>query len=93
MEKNINVIIGEKYRQEEPAKTAYNKQYALRALFAPSKTAVATLCAVFSHPHSSPPQACGLLYQVGWNVAYLERYAKWKAKIYCKYYKILLDLK
>jgi hypothetical protein len=36
MEKNINVIIGEKYRQEEPAKTAYNKQYALRALFAPS---------------------------------------------------------
>jgi len=34
------------------------------------------LFAVFSHPHSSPPQTCGLLYKVGWNVAYLERYVQ-----------------
>ena len=31
------------------------------------------LCGVFSHPHSSPPQYCVLLYKVGWNVVYLER--------------------
>jgi len=46
------------------------------------KTAVATLYAVFSHPHSSPPQTCGLLYKVGWNVVYLERYAKYNPKIF-----------
>jgi hypothetical protein len=34
------------------------------------------LFAVFSHPHSSPPQAYGLLYKVGWNVSYLERYVQ-----------------
>jgi hypothetical protein len=51
MEKNINVIIGEKYKQEEPAKTAYNKQYALRALFAPSG---------FEKPQS-PTALCGFL--------------------------------
>jgi len=34
------------------------------------------LCAILSHPHSSPPQTCGLLYKVGWNVAYLERYVQ-----------------
>jgi len=34
------------------------------------------LYAVFSHPHSSPSQTCGLLFKVGWNIAYLERYAK-----------------
>ena len=39
------------------------------------------LCAVFSHPHPSPPQTCGLLYKVGWNVAYLERYAKCPLKL------------
>ena len=43
------------------------------------------LCGVFSHPHSSPPQTLGLLYKVGWNVVYLERYVKvlqlyWKNK-------------
>jgi len=33
------------------------------------------LCAVFSHPHSSPLKTFGFSYKVVWNVAYLERYA------------------
>jgi len=57
-------------------RTASNKQYALRALSRPwgsKNRSRLRLCAVFSHPHSSPPQTCGLLYKVGWSVAYLER--------------------
>jgi len=50
--------------------TASNKQYALSCLrsnlkavhaLGVRKTAVASLGAVFSHPHSSPSQTCGLL--------------------------------
>jgi len=69
--------------------TAYNKQYALRrrqaaARGSKNRSRRKRLCAVLSHPHSSPPQTYGLLYKVDWNVAYLERYAKWKAKFYWK---------
>jgi len=61
-------------------KPAHNTRLTLRRPMGGSgvqKTAVGAmrLCAVFSHPHSSPPQTYGLLYKVGWNVVNLKRYA------------------
>jgi hypothetical protein len=61
------------------AKPAHNKQYALRALFAPSgfeKPQSATPLCVFLSPTFQPTKKPSVFsYKVGWNVSYLERYA------------------